>query len=273
MDAPGGSAWFVGDLDDPWVAAIAASLPGGVARVHCAGPLPDGLLAGGQAPGRLALHRGALTPADAECVARYRAGAAPAPRVVLCVGPHVRYADLERWSALGLFDDLVPDATARDVLARRLSADEPGLPRPLGVRPGVSVVSANHELRDVMAGACEAAGFPAAVARDWAEARPNGVAVWDVPILEPDWPRALARRAPIGPVVALIGFADRALVAEARAHGAAACLELPCDLADLAAVLDRLAPPRAGAAHALPPAPASAARRRPVRVAVSEEHA
>ncbi|MDR3632822.1 MAG: hypothetical protein P4L84_03245 [Isosphaeraceae bacterium] len=270
MDAPGRADWFVGDLGDPWVAAIGSSLPESVERVHCAGPLREELLAGHRVPGRLAVHRGLLTPRDAECLARYRAGGSPAPRVVLCVGPHIRHAELERWAVQGLFDDVVPEATARDTLARRLAADEGGVPRPLGTRPRVCVVSTNFEMRETLAEACETAGFPALPARDWSEAPPQGPALWDVPVLEPGWPMELARRSRVGPVVALIGFPDRALVAEARERGASACLELPCDLADLVGVLDRLASPRAEAPHAFPPVPASVGRRRPSRVAAGE---
>ena len=59
-------------------------------------------------------------------------------------------------------------------------------------------------------------------------------------------------------MVALLGFADRATVGQARAHGASACLELPFDLADLVFVLDRLAAPRIEPAHEVPPPPAAA---------------
>ncbi|HMB08414.1 MAG TPA: hypothetical protein VKP69_32375, partial [Isosphaeraceae bacterium] len=126
-----------------------------------------------------------------------------------------------------------------------------------GPRSSVSVVCSDHELGQTLADACAALGYAAEPARGWSEAAAGGLAVWDVPMLEPDWPRALARRARAGRVVALLGFADRALVARARAHGAAACLELPCDLADLGFVLDRLATGRAAPPHEVPPPPAA----------------
>jgi hypothetical protein len=274
MEPPGGGDWFVGDLGDPWVAAIADSLPGDVRRVHCAGPLHERVLGGRAAPARLALHRGLLTPRDADCLARYRAGGSPPPRVVLCLGPHVRHAELERWAAQGLFDDVVPEATAGDTLARRLTAAEGGVTRPLGTRPRLAVVSANHEMRETLVEACELAGFPATPARDWSEAPAHRLALWDVPVLERGWADEMARRSQLGPVVALIGFPDRALVAEARERGASACLELPCDLADLVAVLDRLTPLRAEPPHAFPPAPAAAAvRHAGPRVAAADRDA
>ena len=84
--------------------------------------------------------------------------------------------------------------------------------------------------------------------------------IWDVPVLEPGWPDQLERRARLtGPVIALLGFADRASVTLARARGAAACLELPFDLDDLLYLIDRAVETRpldsvagAGAVRAAP---------------------
>lgn len=259
--ACGPPAWFFGDMDDPWVVAIADALPSGTSRVHAPDGLPD--LPPGPAPGAVVVHRMVLTRRDAEFLARLRTALTPPPRVVLCFGPHVRYAEMEGWSALA--DAAIPEATARDTVAGHLKAPDARRPAPSGPRPRVAVVSANAGLRRMLADACEAAGYPASAAPDWSEAPPLGPAVWDVPVLERDWPDELARRARSGPVVALIGFADRALVAEARARGAWACLELPLDLADLADALDRLPAVRAEPAHEVPPPPA--ARRRQPRAA------
>ncbi len=248
-----GSDWFIGDLGDPWVAALADAMPEGAARRSCAGDLTETWFQGPRAPRTLVLHRTLLTPHDAEVLARYRGSRTPPPRVILCVGPHIRHADLERWSAL--VDVMVPEATARDTIARHLSGGD-ARPRPSVPRPRVSVVSDNFELRAVLADVCAAAGYSAEPAHEWSEAAPSGLAVWDVPVLEPDWPRQLARRARLGPVVALMGVPDRELVARARAHGASACLELPWDLADLVSTLDRLSAARAESAHVVPPPPA-----------------
>ena len=145
-------------------------------------------------------------------------------------------------------------------IARHLPGGEVRAPAAIrGSGPGrcVSVISDHFELRETLAEACEVAGYRAKPARDLSEAAPGGLAVWDVPVLGTDWPRGLARRASAGPVVALLGFADRATVGQARAHGASACLELPCDLADLVFVLDRLAASRIEPAHEVPPPPAA----------------
>ena len=61
----------------------------------------------------------------------------------------------------------------------------------------------------------------------------------------------------------VLGFASRALVGQARAQGASACLELPYDLLDLGHVLARVTAPLGEPAHAVPPRPASARRRAP----------
>ena len=64
--------------------------------------------------------------------------------------------------------------------------------------------------------------------------------IWEIPVLEPGWASAW-NGARFGPdrSIALAGFADRAVVARARAGGAVACLELPCDLDDLIDAVDR----------------------------------
>jgi hypothetical protein len=267
MNAADGGAWFVGDLDDPWVAALADALPRGTRRIACAGDLPEDWNdggAGGLAPRLVVLHRAHLSPVDAQRLARLRSSAAadPAPRVILCLGPHVRYAELEHWTARGLIDVLVPEATAADTIARHLLAPQPAaVPRRPGrARPRVAVVSTNPELRQTLADACGTLGYPAEPVADWSEAV-GGVAVWDVPVLDPDWPRVLAARARLGRVVVLLGFASRTLVRQARAEGAAACLELPYDLLDLGHVLGRVAARRSERAHTLPPGPKSSRRR------------
>ena len=128
------------------------------------------------------------------------------------------------------------------------------LRRPFGPRPRVRVVSANHELRQTLADACELLGYPAEAAGEWSEGEAAGTAtgpaIWDVPVLEPGWPRALARRVRHGgAVVVLLGFASRTMVQQARDLGASACLELPCDVLDLGHVLDRITTPRGEPAH------------------------
>jgi len=135
---------------------------------------------------------------------------------------------------------------------------------------------------------CVRAGYRAAaiddlLPSDFVRERPAGspgaertLTIWDVPVLEEGWPEALERRAvATGPVLGLMGFADRDLVRRAKAHGAAICLELPFEIDDLIDSVARAAgsrapeqwplPARAEPPHQLPP--------RPRRRAVSPETA
>lgn len=253
MEGPDRATWFAGDLDDPWAAAIADALPRGARRIDCPGDLPDPWPIDGPIPSAVVLHRPTLTAPDALRVARLRARDDRPPRVVLCVGPHARFVDVERWSRL--VDVVIPEASAPEIVARHaLGGDRVG--RPGGPRPRVAVVSTDHELRATLAEACRSGGFAAEPAVDWADAPPGVAAVWDVPVLEADWAARLARRARSSAVVALLGFADRSTVATAREHGASACLDLPYDLADLLAALDRIAATRPrDPAHEVPPTP------------------
>ena len=251
MEGPDRAIWFAGDLDDPWVAAIAAALPRAAFRIDCPADLPEAWPIDRPTPFAIVLHRSNLTATDAQRLMRLKARADQAPRLVLCVGPHARYADVERWSRL--VDVILPEATARESVARHAL----GLERkPSGNRPRVAIVSTNFELRTTMAEAARLGGFAPEPIVDPADTPPGVVAVWDVPVLEPEWPARLASLAKSSPVVALLGFADRSTVSLARRHGASVCLDLPCDIADLLGALDRLATVRPREpAHDVPPAP------------------
>ncbi len=158
-----------------------------------------------------------------------------------------------RWSRL--VEAVIPEATAREtVLRHALAIERP--PRPVGVlRARVTVVSTNFELRTTLADAARAGGFSVETAPEPDDVPSAIASVWDVPVLEPDWPIRLSRLARFGPVVALLGFADRSSVTLARRQGASACLDLPCDVGDLLAVLDRVTTTRQDQPHEVPPSP------------------
>lgn len=235
MDEPGASPTVVmaGDLGDPWVADLASSIPGKPLVLNCPGDLPDSWPEPARGARILVLHRSFLTAGDAERLARDRR-AGLFPRVILCVGPHARYHHVQRWSER--VDVILPESTASEVIARYV-----GEPRP-AVAPGsrLTVVSSLYEVGLMLSDTAAAAGYQATRPRGWHDAPPGVLAVWDVPVLEPEWPSELALAAACRPVVALIGFADRSLVRLARARGAVAVLDMPCDPADLAHVLARL---------------------------------
>jgi CheY-like chemotaxis protein len=261
----GPRVWFLGDFDDPWVVALADGLPAPwpSRRLHCPNDLPGDPFGPMGPPEVIILHRAVLTAHDAERLRRWRSGSVE-PRVILCHGPHARAVDLDRWSSL--VDSAFPEATARESIVRQLGVVGPRDRRAESLagrdRPRIVVLSGNFEIRRMLAEAVEATGHPVIEARDWAEVPPNIPTVWDVPVLEQGWADLLAAHARQGPILTLIGFADRELVRIARQQGAVACLELPFDLADLAVALERLSAPRPriDPGHLLPPNPA--ARRR-----------
>lgn len=272
MDSNGPTVYFSGDLNDPWVADIADALAGfRVIQCGAGGTgIPSEPFQESSAAKILVLHRSRLAPGDVERLAELRRATESGnqPRIALCVGPYARYAEIERLT--GFVDFILPEATARDVLPRRLArmlgapADRPKQRE--GAAPVVDVVSSDFDLRRMIAEACLAAGFRAVENASLIDshpgAEPPAATVWDAPVLEPRWAEQLERRSRFGPVVALLSFADRGLVALARRSGAAACLDQPFDVDDLIHALDRLtasppapSPLKFQPPHATPPPP------------------
>lgn len=265
---------FAGDLSDPWVAAIARALSQ-FKVVSCREPdggLPARAFDPDSGVGILVMHRSRLSTADVSRLEALRRDRGPDawPRIVLCVSPYIRYAEIERCAPL--VETVIPEATAADVLPsqieRMLERSPGGADRSRRGSTAVEVVSTDYELRRVLREAVAHAGFQATDADDPTPG-PDGRAltVWDVPTLEPRWEERLERRCLAGPVLALLGFADRAAVSQARQAGAAVCLDLPCALDDLIDALDRMsakphahARPRAEPAHATPPGPVARPR-------------
>ena len=290
MDATGPTIRFVGDLGDPWVMEILGSISD-LSEVHavmCVGDVPDRLFEPDQPPRLLIVHRTRLSQADAARIEQWRPvpRVHALPRVILCFSPYVRYAELERCSR-GV-DLAISEATAVETLSRHVSRllegrDEPPRADPAADCLPVQVISSNHELRAVLSEICLAEGFKVSSGREFTaqwQGRAAGadraanqmLTLWDIPVLEPDWPRLLEERTKLGPVVALLGFADRATVGQARASGAAGCLDLPLDVNDLVHVIERVnrkfrsdssskSEGRIEPAHAVPPAPVSRAKR------------
>lgn len=290
MDATGPTIRFVGDLGDPWVMEILGSISD-LSEVHavmCVGDVPDRLFEPDQPPRLLIVHRTRLSQADAARIEQWRSvpRVNALPRVILCFSPYVRYAELERCSR-GV-DLAISEATAVETLSRHVSRllerrDEPPRAAPAADCLPVQVISSNHELRAVLSEICLAEGFKVSSGREFTaqwQGRAAGadraanqmLTLWDIPVLEPDWPRLLEERTKLGPVVALLGFADRATVGQARASGAAGCLDLPLDVNDLVHVIERVNRKlrsdsstkfegRIEPAHAVPPGPVSRAKR------------
>ena len=249
---------FVGDLGDPWVTEILSSISDrpGLHAVMCDGEVPDRIFEPDQPPRLLILHRTRLSQADAARIDQWRSVArtGPMPRVILCYSPYVRYAELERCSR-GV-DLMIPEATAIETLSRHTSrlldrrSEQTREAIAADCLP-VQVISSNYELRAVLTEICLAEGFKVTSDQDFSlpsqgriarEERTSGqmLTMWDIPVLEPNWPRWLEDRAKLGPVLGLMAFADRATVGQARASGALACLDLPVDVNDLVHVILRV---------------------------------
>lgn len=160
------ATWFFGDLSDPWVTAIADALPAapGVARIDCPRDLPAQAFAADGPPQLIVVHRQRLAAVDADRLKEWRAlgNSESTPSLILCVGPYVRYEELERHS--GLVDLVLSEATAADVLprhaARLLSGRQGRQPRTgEAVHLRLVVASSSGELCRTVAEACSVAGY------------------------------------------------------------------------------------------------------------------
>jgi hypothetical protein len=282
-DASPCAVGFIGDLDDPWIAAIAGAASKGrpVDRVSCAGTLPDWPFEPSRLPRAVIIHRHALSATDADRLKEWRARLRETTcDFILCVSPYVRYEELERRS--DLVDLVISEAIAADVLpgrlARRLDGSGRRLPSPGSPAFRIEVAGGNDELCRALVDACAQAGFAARTIQEQeiggkplpqpgdrsTPASERVLTIWEVPVLEQGWPQRLEWRARrYGPVIAVGGFADRTIVARAREAGAVACLDLPFDVDDLVDAVDRVVsdtppdswsiPARVEAPHVVPP--------------------
>lgn len=282
MDVSQSLVWFIGDLSDPWITSVADGIARvrPLRRVDCPGSLPADLFDRTLPPRLIVIHRHHLGADDVDRLTDWRGpqGSNASPAVFLCLGPYVRYVDLERVSRL--VDLVVPEATAAEVLPRHVVRLIEGAER-LASRPAylafrIEVASGNESIGRAVLEACAAAGYRAEAIDDQeiggiirvrnrqGPSTERVLTIWEIPVLEPGWAERLEWRVlRTGPLIALAGFADREIVGRARAGGAATCLELPCDLDDLIDAIERVVrsndpetwpvPPRAEPAHALPP--------------------
>ena len=290
MDASQSPIWFIGDLGDPWIAEIAESIASvrSIRRLDCPGSLPTYPFETTRPPRLIILHRHHLGHEDVVRLMDWRLpqGASDPPAVFLCVSPYVRYVELERVSRL--VELVVSEGTAAEVLPRHvvrlLDGSDRGSPPAAAMGVRIEVACGNDELSRALVEACGVAGYRAEPVDDQeiggilrGRHRPTTMervlTIWEVPVLEPGWAERLEWRAlRTGPIIALAGFADRAIVAQARAAGAIACLELPCDLEDVFYAIERAVqstdpkswpvPSRVEPPHALPPRSHQQTRRR-----------
>jgi hypothetical protein len=285
MDGTERAIWFLGDLDDPWVSAIFASVSCHFAihAVMCSGEVPELPFDPRRPPQVAIVHRTRLSAADVSRLEAWRPESRPnvLPRIILCFSPFVRYAELERCGRS--VEIMIGEATAAETLGHHLARLLPDRSQPSGrsitSALAVDVTSSDQSLRSVLHEALVEAGFQVTTGHDLPCERGAGdsaagdpvVTVWDVPVLEQRWPELLRRQSRFGPVIALLGFADRLMVDRARCSGVSACLDLPVDLEKLVLIVKRwsagdrlghaLPGGRLESPHVLPPPPVSRASR------------
>lgn len=261
MEGSSGSIWFLGTPADDWSQSIAEALQGcsnvSVRRFD-EGVDPDFPALAGPAdvPLAMILHRPRLALGDADRWARARSSDSPSPRTrkILCHGEFVRQAELERWASL--VDDLIPEAVAPDLLPARVAAlvgpnRNPAEPSGSSIvhHACVRVVGGDGALIDTLVEACRSRGYIVEVGPARRESTntpstlaahsPRPITIWEAALLESNWAGEIERTARTGPVIALIAFPRREMVALAKEQGATACLPLPVRLDDLMFILDR----------------------------------
>lgn len=275
---------FLGDFDDAWVAAIAEALSPGfsVQRLHCPRDIPEEPFGLSPLPHFIVVHRHQLSAGDRSCLKCWKEEGKSdvKPVIFLCVSPYVRYEDTER--ALCLVDQVIPEGTAADILAGRIARLSGGPTSPDERHSAFSftieVSGKNQDLSRTVVEVCRRAGYRALAIDDLlgaefsndrrppAPAPERTLTIWEVPVLESGWPEVLERRViATGPLIGLLGFADRATVSQAKANGAVACLDLPFEIEDLLDSVARAAfsrapehwpiPARLEPPHQLPPRP------------------
>lgn len=249
--------WFVGDLEDPWVAAIARSVDRlDVKAWHHPGAFPESwseILEEGP-PESIVLHRPGFAEADCKFLRNLRAEVGPDPFLVLCFGMQTRHADLERCSRWA--DLIISESSAAETLGRHLGKTRSNATKSRRIKGrDVAIISPSHEacltISEMLRSGLHR---PSAIVQTHPVER-GSLVVWQVPILDPHWPTELARLSAEASIITLLGFADRRIVQLAFDMGASSCLEWPCDPEDLLDSLDRIGNLRFHGGHPAIPKP------------------
>jgi hypothetical protein len=189
-------------------------------------------------PFRIVVHRRGLghTELAATTEIRARANLVSGGRVEIdfLVGDLARYAEVQTIAAL--VDRIVPEAIAADVLAPRLERSF-GLSAAAGdsVVADVGILSTNRPLAETLAAWVDAFGHRPKIVDGWSDplSSRHDLLIWDAPILSGRWLVRLRDQARRRSVLVLLGMAHRDIVAQAKAAGAVACLDLPFEAEDL----------------------------------------
>lgn len=233
---------FFGDRQDPFARSIADAIPRLDRAWDCPDLIPDLGRFGRELGGYhvIVAHRANPRPIEIERLAAVRTiDPAPPKRIILCSGDYLRYREWNR--VRGKIDAILAETSARETIALHVDADL-SLPSVPAKRSPVAILGGDRAIHQTIAEACRTLGRYPTILTNKTELLniKESTLIWINPTVERDrfdWFSSVSERSAI---VALIGCADRVRDLEARRLGAAACLDFPCDLADLAFVLDRI---------------------------------
>jgi hypothetical protein len=233
---------FFGDREDPYARAIAGAIPNLDRAWDCRDLIPDLGRFARELDGDhvIVAHRSNPRPIEIDRLAAVRT-VDPAARhkIILCSGDYLRYREWNR--SRTKFDAILAETSARETIALYVNADSARRSAPRERSP-VAILGGNHAIRRTIAEACRDFGRDPAIAVDDDNLSniQESTLIWIDPTFERNRIDLFFRAAERNAIVALIGCADRVRDLEARRLGASACLDFPCDLADLAFVLDRI---------------------------------
>lgn len=233
---------FFGDREDPYARAIAGAIPCLDRAWDCRDLIPDLGRFARELDGDhvIIAHRSNPRPIEIDRLAAVRTvDPATSHKIILCSGDYLRYREWNRGRTK--FDAILAETSARETIARYINADSARRSAPRERSP-VAILGGNNAIRRTIAEACRDFGRDSAIVVDDGNLLniKESTLIWIDPTFERDRIDLFFEAAERNAIVALIGCADRVRDLEARRLGAAACLDFPCDLADLAFVLDRI---------------------------------
>ena len=193
--------------------------------------------------GLILLHRRCVGPTELQTISALRdaldESRSHRPRLELVVGDLVRYAEVQILEQV--VDRITPEAVMADVLPGRLARLAGRVLKPLAEQriAQVGVISTNQDLAAILADLVAWSGLTPVLAKGWSDRglSSNSLVIWDIPVLSGRWPAELQAQSRRRRVLALLAMGHRDSIAQARAAGAVACLDLPFETEDLADLL------------------------------------
>lgn len=233
---------FFGDRDDPYARSIAHAIPRLDRAIDCPDLIPDLGRFGRELGGYhvIVAHRSNPRPLEIDRLAAVRTVDHAVPqRIILCTGDYLRYREWNRYRTE--IDAILAETSARETIAFHVDPGFSHRSAPVA-RAKVAILGGNRTLSETIAEACREFGRDSDIITYVSDLSyiKESTLIWINPSFERDRIDCFSSAAERNAIVALIGCADRVRDLAARRLGAAACLDFPCDLADLAFVLDRI---------------------------------